>query len=181
MERIAARLNPPLHLPASPETWAKVKIDVELHSFARGTALAYLLRSAGVCFAPRASDGKPSYGLSAAGRDADCWPVGRDADSDARELLPGLFEFHDVNVQNVSAARALEAVAKRLDVPVLLDHRALDRHDIDPAKVLVSLPRRRTTYSLALRKLLFQARLKFQLRRDDAGKPFLWVATIKPL
>ena len=54
---------------------------------------------------------------------------------------------------------------------MLIDHNALARHGIDPAKAMVTLPRSRTTYSLALRKLLFQAGLKFELRCDEAGIP----------
>jgi hypothetical protein len=34
---------------------------------------------------------------------------------------------------------------------------------------------------LALRKLLFQAGLKFEVRLDEAGKPFLWITTVKPV
>jgi hypothetical protein len=45
---------------------------------------------------------------------------------------------------------------------------------------MVSLPRVRTTYSLALRKLLFKAGMKFEVRCDERGKPFLWVTAVKP-
>ena len=34
---------------------------------------------------------------------------------------------------------------------------------------------------LALRKLLFKAGLKYEIRVDEAGKPFLWVRTVKPV
>ena len=92
-----------------------------------------------------------------------------------------MFEFHNVNVQNVTATKALEAIAARLKVPVLMDYNAMARHGVDPAKTPVSLPSARTTYSLAMRKLLFQARLKFEVRVDEAGKPFLWITTVKPV
>ena len=84
-------------------------------------------------------------------------------------------------MQNVSAAAALEAIGTALKTPVLMDHVALARHGIEPAKVTVSHPPSRTTYSLALRKLLFQAKLKFEVRCDEAGTPFLWISTIKPV
>jgi hypothetical protein len=66
-------------------------------------------------------------------------------------------------------------------VPVLVDHNALARHGVDPSKVTVSHPPSRTTYSQVLPKILFQARLKSEVRVDEAGKPFLWVSTIKPI
>lgn len=182
IEKIAARLNPPLRIDSRlAGALGNDKIDEELNGLARGTVLAYLLRSSGLCFAPRTSGGKSTYELAAARPGVECWPVGAEADDSARDVLPALFEFHNVNVQNVSAATALKAIGKRLGAPVLIDHNALKHHGIDPEKVIVSLPRSRTTYSLVLRKLLFQARLKFEVRRDEAGKPLLWVSTIKPL
>ena len=113
--------------------------------------------------------------------DQEVWPIGWPPEKPPAEVLPGMFDFHDVNVQNVSAAKLLDAVSKLVKTPVLLDHNALARHGIDPAKAMVSMPRGRTTYSLALRKLLFKAGLKFEIRVDEAGKPFLWVSTVKPV
>ena len=80
----------------------------------------------------------------------------------------------------IEARECLEAIGKRVKTPVLLDRKALSKHNIDPKKASVSLPNKRTTYSLALRKLLFQAKQKFEVRYDDAGTPFLWVTTNKP-
>ena len=86
-----------------------------------------------------------------------------------------------MNVQDAAAASALlVAVGGAFKAPVLIDHYALARHGIDPAKATVTLPRSKTTYSLALRKLLFQAGLKLKLRCDEAGMPFLWVTSVKP-
>jgi len=64
---------------------------------------------------------------------------------------------------------------------VLMDQNALARHGIDPSKAMVSIPVGRTTYSIALRKLLFQAGLKFEVRLDESGRPLLWVSTVKPV
>ncbi|MBN2217998.1 MAG: hypothetical protein JW719_11540 [Pirellulales bacterium] len=181
IEKLAARLNPPLTIDSRvAAVLGNDELDEKLGGLAGGTVLAYLLRSAGLGFAPRASGGEIGYELTPARQGVESWPVGTDADDSARELLPALFEFHNVNVQNVSAAKAVEAIGKRLDAPVLIDRNSLKKHEIDPEKALVSLPQSKTTYSLALRKLLFQAGLKFQVRRDDAGKPLLWVTTIKP-
>ena len=36
------------------------------------------------------------------------------------------------------------------------------------------------SYSQALRRVLSQAKLKYELRVDEADKPFLWITTIKP-
>ena len=59
------------------------------------------------------------------------------------------------------------------------DRAALARHKIDIASINAAVPAKRTSYSLLLQKLLFQARLKYQLRIDDGNRPFIWITTIK--
>jgi len=81
----------------------------------------------------------------------------------------------------VPVTTVLEAIAKRLKLPVLLDHSALARHGIEPDKKKVNSPQSRTTSNQLLRKVLSQAGLKSEVRLDEAGKPFLWVTTVKPL
>ncbi len=111
--------------------------------------------------------------------EVELWPVGWEPDKPRRDVLPALFEMHNINIQRVTAERAMAAIAKQLDTPILLDHNALARHGIDPSTVAVNHPRKRTTYSIALRKVLFQARLKSELRLDEAGRAFFWVTTVK--
>ena len=48
-------------------------------------------------------------------------------------MLPGLFEFLNVELQDVPTSQALAAVAERLNVPVLIDRRALAHYKIDMA------------------------------------------------
>ncbi len=89
-----------------------------------------------------------------------------------------------MNVSGVTAAKLLEVVGKQVNAPVLYDHNALARYGIEPEKATVSHPQERTTYSIALRKMLAKVEkggLKFEVRVDEAGKPFLWVSTIKPV
>lgn len=157
------------------------KVAEDLAALSSGTSLAYVLRSMGYGLKPRPDGEEAACEIVALRPGLETWSIGRETDKPDRELLPNLYEFLNVNVQNVSAATALKAIGKRLGAPVLLDHRALAKHRVEPDKVMVSLPRSRTTYSLALRKLLFQARLRFEVRCDEAGTPFLWVTTIKPV
>ena len=107
------------------------------------------------------------------------WPIGWISQKSNQDAVPALYEFRNINVQNVSAATALDAIGRRLKIPVLYDRKALAQHKIDPGKAMVSLPNSKTFYASALRRMLFQARLKFDVRFDDAGAPFLWVTTIK--
>jgi hypothetical protein len=183
VERIAEGLKSPLKLDAeAAESLAGSTLDEDLSGLSAGTVLAYVLRSAGYGLAPQATGHEPgvTYRVVRLQADIEVWPVGWPSEKSPQQAIPALFEFHNVNVQNVSAATALEAIGKRLHTAVLLDYGALTRHGIDPVKLTISLPSARTTYSQALRKLLFQARMKYEIRYDEAGTPLLWVTSIKP-
>ena len=183
VRKIGRRLTLPLKIdPKLAAALDEDKIAEELSDLSCGTALAYTLRPRGLCLVPRETDGRgPVYVVTPSKPDLEAWPVGWVPEKSRHEVLPVLFEFLNVNVQGVSVAEALEVIGKRLKAPILMDHNALARHGIQPDKVPVSLPSRRTTYSLLLSKLLFQARLKSELRVDESGTPFLWVTTIKPM
>ena len=181
VEKIAGQLKLPLKLDAeTAQALADDKVEDELTDLTCGTALACVLRPAGYSMVPRDASGELACAVVKAERGQEAWPVGWPSDKSPRDALPVLYEFHNVNLQNVSAAAALGAIVKLVKAPVLLDHYALGRQGIDLAKVTVSLPSSRTTYSLTLRKILFQARLKFDVRYDEAGSPLLWITTIKP-
>lgn len=152
----------------------------ELSELSCGTALAYVLRLADLSLVPQSAGDRVAYGIVPADKSGQSWPVGWPVEKPARDVLPLLFEFLNVEIKGVPAATAIDAIVGRLKVPMLVDHPALARHGIDSAKVMVTLPTGRSTYSLILQKVLFQARLKSDLRLDEAGKPFLWVTTIKP-
>ena len=180
--KIAGQLSGPLQIgAASTAALREDKVGEELLSLSSGTSLAYVLRPMGLCLVPREAGGRVQLDVVRARPDLEIWPVGWESDKPRRDVAPALFEFHNVNVQGVSAAVALEAIAKLLKLPVLIDHNALARHGIEPAKLLVSHPASRTTYGMALRKLLFQAGLKSEVRVDESDKPFLWITTIKPV
>ena len=182
VEKIGRQLLLPLRIdPEAVRALNADKVGEELAGISCGTALACVLRPMGYCLVPRRQGDGPACVVAKARPGLEIWPVGWESDKPRREALPALFEFHNVAVGGVSAAAALEAVGKRLKVPVLMDHNAMARHGIDPAKAIVSHPRSRTTYSSALRKILFQAGLKFEVRVDEAGNPFLWISTVKPV
>ena len=181
VERIGRGLQLPLRLDAA--TAAKLNqenVAEELGGLSAGTALAYVLRPVGHCLAPRATAAAIEFDVAPAKPGLEVWPIGWPP-KDVNKVLPAIQEFLNVNIQNVSAADALNAVVSRLKVPALMDHNALARHGLDPAKSIVSVPQGRTTYSLALRRALSQAGLKFEVRIDEADTPFLWVTSLKPM
>lgn len=179
VEKIAGQFQVPLKLDAdAARGLADVKLEDEFTDLSAGVALACMLRAAGYGFVPRKDGGQLVYAVvKEAGREV--WPIGRTTDKPDNEAVPALYEFRNVNIQNVSAAKAIDAIGRRLKTPIVFDRAALALHHIDPAKVSVSVPGKRTTYSIALKRLLFQARLKYEVRYDEAGKPFVWITTIK--
>jgi len=154
----------------------------ELKGLAAGTAMAYLLRPAGLCMVPLANRaGRWELVVRPLADGKAGWPVGWPPEEPVPELLPGLFESFHANLQNVAVTQAMEAIGQRLKATVLWDRLAMERQGIDPAKVYVTLPRTRTTHHGLIRRVLAKAELRYEVRADDAGRPLVWVTPFKPL
>lgn len=154
----------------------------DVRGISTGTALAYLLRPAGLMLQPRrGADGRPEYLVAPADADQQAWPVGWEPQKKESEVLPELFTVLNVNLKDVPLADVLDAISGRLKTPILLDRHALLWHEIDLDAVRVNLPSKRTSYVLALRRALSQAKLKYELRLDEQDKPFLWITTQFPV
>jgi hypothetical protein len=181
VEKIGRRLKLPIQLAGALPAAEDDKIAEDVSGLSCGTGLACILRPLGYCMVPRLSAGGLEYVVAKAKLDQEVWPIGWKPEKPPAEVLPKLFKFLPVNVQNVPAAKFLKVIGTQLETPVLMDYNAMARHGIDPAKALVSMPPGKTTYSSALRRLLFKAGLKFEVRLDEAGRPFLWITTVKPV
>jgi hypothetical protein len=155
----------------------------EMSELSCGTALACLLRPAGYCLVPRSLNGRAGFAIVQSEPAMEIWPIGWEPppDKSLKQLAPGLLEVINVHLEKVSASDVISAISQRVKVPVLLDHNALARHGIEPAKAIVNVPPGKITYAAALRRALFQAGLKYELRLDEADKPLLWITTLKPI
>jgi hypothetical protein len=158
----------------------------DLSGLSSGTALACVLRPAGLCLVPKLQLGNQRTGqkdvqcvIVASQATLEVWPIGWEPKKSATALVPAYYEMFKANIENVPVTTVLDAVAKRLAVPFLLDHYALGRQKIEPKKALVNAPQSQTSYNQLLRKVLAQAKLKGELRVDEAGKPFFWVTTLR--
>jgi hypothetical protein len=151
----------------------------ELEGVSVGTALAAALGGANLILQPRKPPGAAVQLVITRPRTGrDPWPVGWPPQQKPLRLLPVLFERINVEIRRQTLAETLRAIAPRLKVPVLLDYPALARQQINPAEIQVSLPVQRTYYKRILDQVLFQARLRSELRVDEAGKPLVWITTI---
>jgi hypothetical protein len=153
-------------------------ITEELRGLSSGTALAYLLRPAGLGLAPRVGGrGGLELVVRKSARDSEVWPVGWSPGS--QKPLPDLFVSIPFSTDDNTIAEVLGAIEERLKAPALFDRYALVRYGIDPATARVTLPDMKISYSQILTRVLSKAQLKYELRVDEAGKPLLWITTIR--
>ncbi len=152
----------------------------ELSGLSSGTALAAVLRPHGLALLPSDEGGELRLRV-VAGRQADpAWPVGWPPEASARETLPKLFEFLQVEIARTPLDKALEALQGRLEVPFLVDHNALASRQIELTQIQVAFPAKRSFYQRILDRVLYQAGLEAQLRVDEAKRPFIWITTVRP-
>jgi hypothetical protein len=151
----------------------------ELQEVSLGTAIATIARPAGAVLVPRAAGGKIELRLIPAKENLESWPIGwPPEEKKERDLIPILFEFLNVEIDNVPASKAIGAIEGRLKVPFLFDHNNMVRHRVDLNKN-VKVPAGKTYYRRIFDRVLFQADLKCEVRVDEAGNPLVWITTLK--
>lgn len=153
----------------------------ELQGLSAGTAIASILRPLGLVMAPQTQPGgQVRLWITDVRQSTESWPVGWPSESSPRDTLPSLFTFAgNVAIEDTPLDVALQAISQRIKAPILYDHNSMVRQRIDPAVVNVSLDEGRTYYQRIISRLANQAGLTSELRVDDAGKPFLWVSTLR--
>lgn len=152
----------------------------ELSGVASGTALAAAIRPAGLILVPRQRGDEIELAITASAGAKDLWPIGWATETAPAKVLPAIIKPTNAEIEDdTPLAGALAIVAKRLEVPVLFDHNNMARKGVDLAEAKVSLPAERLTYSNVLKKMLYQANLKYELRLDEADKPILWISPLR--
>jgi hypothetical protein len=177
LERLHGSLRLPMVFePGATAALAEVTLDDEMKGLASGTAMAAILRPAGLTFRPeRLEGGRLSYRVQKADAKSPGWPVGWQPEAAPGKVLPDLFESINAQIDDTPLAEVLSSIAERLKTPLLYDHNSLALKDIDPNALRSNLPAKRLPYALILRGVLSAAKLKYELRVDEAGKPFFWI------
>lgn len=180
---VAKSLRGPIRLaPGAAAELTKVTLEDELRGFASGTALAVIARPAGLVFAPaRQTNGKIEYRIGPPVKGTDVWTVGFAPQQRAVQVLPAMYDVLNVEISEIPVAEALTAIQERLGVPFLYDRNAMALHGSDPTSAPAEVPGKRLSYSQVLGKVLSQAGLRYELKVDEADRPFLWITTIKPV
>lgn len=148
----------------------------ELQGIASGTALAAVLRPLGLVLIPDGMSSPVRLTMAKASDSKLIWPVGWPPDKKPGEMVPLLLKFIEVEISDTTLAEALEAMQERLQIPFLLDHNGLARQRIDPTRIQVTIRKGKTFYSKILDQLVAQAKLKWEMRVDEAGRPLAWVS-----
>ncbi|REK11915.1 MAG: hypothetical protein DWQ37_12900 [Planctomycetota bacterium] len=179
---IAQRLQIPFVLEdGAKRALADVKVVEEMKELSCGTALAAVLRPAGLVLVPEhPRGGELTYYVGRPRPGREVWPVGWKPEGRAADRLPALFDMLNVEIRETPVADAAVAISGRLEVPILYDYNAMALHGVDPTTTEAEVPAKRMSYSRVLARVLHQAGLEYQLRVDEADKPFLWITTLKP-
>ena len=160
----------------------KQQIIEELAGISRGTALAAAMRPLGLVVVPTRKQGEDIKLLICDSRSADeIWPVGWPLDQPRSTIAPKLFENLDAQIENFVLEDTLVAVQSKLEMPFLFDQNSLARHGIELGQVKVSYSKPKISYAVMIDKLLRQTEpsMAYDLRMDEAGRPFLWLTTVR--
>jgi hypothetical protein len=160
---------------------ASKPIAVDLKGFSAGTALAIVLRGAGLELQIVHARGNPlTLRAARATREPDHWPAGWKPDDTPRATVPAMYRVTTIEISGYTLEKALEGLAPHMGAPLVFDQRVLAERGIDPAKVDVKFPETRTYIRRAIDHILAQARLAGELRIDEAGRPFYWITQFGP-
>ncbi|MEZ6058256.1 MAG: hypothetical protein R3C01_16275 [Planctomycetaceae bacterium] len=154
-----------------------------------GTALAILLRDAGLGFRPlRTPTGNIELKIQRLSEISDPWPIGwplpepdaKGQAAPAPAAAPQLYKFVEVGFEKVALEDVLIAAGAAIEVPIIIDYPAMGEAKVDLQKLLVTFPQKKTSWSLMLNSILRQVKLTKVLMLDEAGKAFLDVTLFRP-
>ena len=143
-----------------------------------GAGLALLLRSHDLVLVPEKKRGEPLSLRIARKADiaGEVWPVGWPAKGGASKYAPKLMEQLNAEVDGFTLTEAIDAIAPRAGIPFYWDHAMLRDRKIDPTTLQVTFARRKTHLKRVVDRLLFQARLRGEIKVDESGTVFYWIS-----
>ena len=158
-------------------------LEFELSGVAAGTALAGVLSQSGLGFLPkRTPQGTVQLTVMEFEKLSRPWPVGWKVDEGTpRNLIaPALFKFVQTGFDGTPLKEVLDAISNQTGTPILIDSRSCAEREIDPSKTLVSYAQKKTAWAVVMTSVVRQAKLTYSLRRDEGGRPLVWVTPFVP-
>ena len=166
---------------ARPAFTKDYEIREEYAGLTAGTALAAMLRPLGLALVPeRPRGGEVQLRITEIRAAKESWPVGWPPERAPGQTMPGLFRSLKVEIEATPLMEAVEAINERVAAPLLFDHYAISRKNLDPESREVSFAAKKTFYGKILRDIFGQAELTYKVRVDEAGTPFLWIVPRSP-
>ena len=156
----------------------------ELNGLSLGTALAATLRPYGLVLQPVRDQGQDIRLLVSDSRQAEeFWPIGWPAQGIPKDAAPGLFQKNLLEIRDFPLDQVLSAIQSKAGLPMLFDYNSMARREIDLATTKVTFVKKNVSYGHSLRKLLSKTKppMHYEIRVDEAGKPFLWISTVAPV
>jgi hypothetical protein len=162
---------------AGPEAVAE-----EMKGLSLGTVLSAAIRPLGLVVVPTRAAGESLKLSLVDSRTADeHWPIGWPSEQTPGKTAPKLFERFNFELNRAPLSEALDAIQKKVGVPILMDHNGLAREGVELDKIRVTFNKQKQTYYGAIEEIVSQARpkLKLELRVDDGLRPFLWISAAR--
>lgn len=158
-------------------------IENRVQGLSCGTVLALILSESNLGFAPaRTPNGQLELHIAPRQSGQQVWPVGWNLPEgvDHGQLVPVLHKFLEIGFDKAALQDVLDAAAAAIEVPILVDYHATRGAGVDLEQKAVSYPAKRTTWSLMLNTVIRKANLIKEVRVDERGQPFLWIAPFVP-
>lgn len=155
------------------------KIGDEFKGITAGTALAAIVRPAGLVLQPERLQGQAiKLKIVDSQTAAENWPIGWPIERPPVQVEPRLFEKLALEVRGYPLNAVLDSIEKRTGVPFFYDQNSIARGGLEMSKTKVTVVQEKISYMVAIGKCLRQSRPQMidELRVDEAGKPFLWLS-----
>lgn len=185
VSEILSNINDKIKTPIGLTDAAKAAIaedytfEDELQGLASGTVLAAVARPLGLVVVPTRPQGSEIKLILKSSADADeHWPIGWPNNKPNSQIVPAMYEHFSLRIENIPLRKVLDAIEKKGKVPFVYDYNSLAERDVNLEKG-VSLTETRIVRIRALSKLLSgsRQRLNYEIRLDEADKPFIWIST----
>ena len=153
-------------------------VERKISGLSAGTSLAATLRPLRLCMVPQLQGGITTIRIDDLQSARESWPVGWPRQKKRIELVPKLFEHLEVKINSTPLPNVLSAIENKLGVPIIVDDYTFSQRSIELDKLKVNFPSRRVLYDKFMGVILNRNLMRFEVRVDEAGSPFLWVTKI---
>ncbi len=159
-------------------------VQHDLQGFAKGTSLAIILRGYGLSVAPRRlPDESIVLAIEPDHEERQAWPIGWNPDQlglPRMGLAKEMFAARSIHIDKQILSELLPHIEEETGMKIFLDPLSLESLKVNPERLVINYPHRRTSWSLCLRTILGQVKLTQEVRVDENEKPFLWVSRFVP-